>query len=68
VSPFTPLPLASTQPLIDIDAEDNDKEKEEVEDDDAEELPPPPVVRFMSVWKAFNGKEVLPETRLVILD
>ena len=62
VSPFTPLPLVSAQPLIDIDAEDNDEGEEEVEDDDAEEPPPPLVVCFMSMWKAFNGKEVLPGT------
>ena len=62
VSPFTLLPPASTQPLIDIDAEDNDEGEEEVEDDNAEEPPPPAVVRFMSIWKALNGKEVLPGT------
>ena len=54
VSLFTPLPPLSAQPLIDIDAEDNDEGEEEVEDDDAEEplpplLPLPPVVRFMSI-------------------
>jgi hypothetical protein len=49
VSPFTPSPLASAQPLIDIDAEDNNKGEEEVEDDDAEEPPPPAVVRFISI-------------------
>ena len=50
VLPFTLLPPASAQPLIDIDAEDNDKGEEEVEDDDAEEPPPLlPVVRFISV-------------------
>ena len=60
-----PLPLLSAQPLIDIDAEDNDEGEEEVEDDNVEEPPPPPlllVVRFMSIWKAFNGKEALPKT------
>ena len=66
VLPFTLLPPASAQPLIE-DAEDNDEGEEEVEDDDVEE-PPPPVVRFMSVWKAFNGKEVLPGTCLAMLD
>ena len=68
MSPFTPLPLASAQPIIDIDAEDNDEGEEEVEDDDAEEPPPPAVVRFMSMWKALNGKEVLPGTRSAMLD
>jgi len=62
VSPFTPSPPASAQPLIDTDAEDNDEGEEEVEDDDAEEPPPPPVVRFISIWKVFNRKEVLPRT------
>jgi len=53
----------SAQPLIDIDAEDNNKGEEEVEDNNIKEPPPPPpVVRFISVWKAFNRKEVLPRT------
>ena len=59
------LPPASAQPLVDIDAEDNDEEKGEEEDNNIEELElplPPAVVRFMSVWKAFNRKEVLPST------
>ena len=44
-----------------IDIEDNNKGEEEVEDDDAEEPPEPlAVVRFISVWKAFNRKEGLP--------
>jgi len=30
-----------------------------VEDNNVEK-PPPPVVRFISVWKAFNRTEVLP--------
>jgi hypothetical protein len=68
VSPFTPSPPASAQPLIDIDKEDNDEGEEEVEDDNVEEPPPPPVVRFMSVWKAFNRMEVLPGTRSAMLD
>lgn len=69
VSPFTPSPPASAQPPVDIDAEDNDEGEEEVEDDDTEEPPEPPaVVRFMSVWKAFNGKEVLPGSRSAMLD
>ena len=62
MSPFTPSPLASAQPLIEIDVEDNNKGEEEVEDNNAEEPPPPPVVRFISMWKAFNRKEVLPRT------
>ena len=62
MSPFTPLPPASAQPIIDIDAEDNNEGEEEVEDDNAEEPPPPAVVRFISMWKALNGKEVLPGT------
>ena len=33
-----------------------------MEDDDAEEPPPPAVVRFISMWKALNRKEVLPRT------
>ena len=50
VSPFTLLPLASAQPPIDIDAEDNNKGEEEVEDNDAEKPPElPAVVRFISV-------------------
>jgi len=61
VSPFTPSPPASAQPLVDTDAEDNNEGEEEVEDDDTEEQPPP-VVRFISIWKAVNGKEVLPGT------
>jgi hypothetical protein len=51
--------------LVDIDAEDNDKEEGEEEDDNIKELEPPSppaVVRFISVWKIFNGKEVLPST------
>ena len=58
------LPL-SAQPLIDTDAEDNDEGEEEVNNNNVEELlapPVPPVVRFMSMWKAFNGKEALPGT------
>jgi hypothetical protein len=56
---FTPLPLVSAQPLIDINAENNDKGEEEVEDDDADKpellLLPPAVVYFMSIWKVFKG-------------
>ena len=68
VLPFTPSPPASAQPLIDIDAEDNDEGEKEVEDNNTEEPPSPPaVVRFISVWKAFNRKEVLPKSQLTIL-
>jgi len=50
MSLFTPLPPASAQPPIDIDAEDNNKGEEEVEDDNMEEpLEPLAVVRFISV-------------------
>jgi hypothetical protein len=59
----SPLPPQSAQ----SNAEDNDEVEEEVEDDDVEELPEEPV-RFMSVWKAVNGKEILPSTRLAMLD
>jgi hypothetical protein len=62
MSPFTPLPLASAQPLIDIDVENNNKGEEEVEDNNIEEPLPPVVVRFISMWKVFNRKEVLPRT------
>jgi hypothetical protein len=69
VLPFTPLPPASTQLLLDIDADNNNKGEDKVEDDDVEEPPsPPPVVRFISIWKAFNRKEVLSRSRLIILD
>ena len=49
VSPFTPLPLVSAQPLIDIDAEDNNKGEEEVKDNNTEELALPLVVHFISI-------------------
>ena len=69
VSLFTLLPLVSAQPLVDIDIKDNDKEEVEVEDDDIEEPPELlAVVRFISIWKAFNKKKVLPRSRLAILD
>jgi len=75
VSLFTPSPPASAQPLININTKDNDegednnKGEKEVEDDDAEEPPSPPaVVRFISVWKAFNKKEVLPRSRSAMLN
>src|SRR5438045_6896489 len=58
----SPLPQ-SAQP----DAEDNDEVEEEVEDDDVEELPVEPV-HFMSVWKAVNGKEILPGTQSAMFD
>jgi len=48
VLPFTLLPPASAQPLIDVDIEDNNK-GEEVEDNNIEELPPLAVVRFISI-------------------
>ena len=38
-----------------------------VEKDGIEELLPPAPVRFMSVWKAVNGKETLPGTRSAVL-
>ena len=61
--PFTLLPTASAEPLIDIDVEDNNEGEDKVEDDDTEEpLEPPAVIRFISMWKAFNRKEVLPRT------
>jgi hypothetical protein len=56
----------SAQPLININAEDNNKREEEVKDNNTEELEPPLlpliVVHFISIWKAFNKKEVLPST------
>jgi hypothetical protein len=42
-------------------------EEEQEDGDDVEELPLPAPVRFMSVWKAVNGKETLPGTRLAVL-
>ena len=57
-----PLPQ-SAQP----DVEDNNEVEEEVEDDNVEELLVE-LVRFMSMWKAVNGKETLPGTRLAMLD
>jgi hypothetical protein len=76
----SPLLLQSAQPdaedndeveveeeVEDDDAEDNDEVEEEVEDDDAEELLAEPV-RFISVWKAVNGKETLPRTQSAMLD
>ena len=33
-----------------------------MEDDNIEEPLPPPVVYFISIWKVFNRKEVLPST------
>jgi hypothetical protein len=60
---LSPLLPQSAQP----NAEDNNEVEEEVEDDDVEELPAEPV-RFMSVWKAVNGKEILPGTRSAMLD
>ena len=60
---FMPSPLVSTQPLVDVNAEDNNEREDEVKDDNAEELLLlPAVVHFISVWKAFNRKEVLPES------
>ena len=54
---------AFTQPLLDVNAEDNDEGEEEVEDNNAEDpLSLLAVVYFISVWKAFNRKEVLPES------
>ena len=51
------------QPSINIDAENNDKGEEEVKDNDAKKPPEPPmVICFISVWKAFNEKEVLPKS------
>ena len=59
----------SAQPLIDIDAEDNNKGEDEVEDNNAEEPPEPlVVVHFISMWKAFNRKEALPRSCLAILN
>ena len=49
VSLFMPLLPASAQPLIDINAEDNNKGEEEVKDNNAEELLLPLVVRFISI-------------------
>src|SRR5271170_8093361 len=64
VSTVSPTPPRSAQPNI----EDEDEvEEEQEEDDDVEELPPPAPVRFMSVWKAVNGKETLPGTRSAVL-
>jgi hypothetical protein len=44
-----------------------EEQEEEDDDDDVEELPPPAAVRFMSVWKAVNGKETLPGIGSVVL-
>ena len=69
MSPFILLLPASAQPLIDIDIENNNKGEEEVEDNNTKEPPPPPaVVWFISVWKVFNRKEVLPRICIVMLD
>ena len=57
------LPLVFAQSLVDINIKNNDEEKEEVEDDDIDELLKLlAVVYFISVWKAFNKKEVLPKS------
>ena len=67
----TPIELFTSSPPLpqsaQPDAEDNDEVEEEVEDDDVEELPVEPV-RFMSVWKAVNGKEILPGTQSAMFD
>ena len=69
VSLFMPSLLVFTQPLLDVDVEDNDKGEEKVKDNDTKELLLPlAVVCFMSVWKAFNGKEVLPGNQSAMLD
>jgi len=39
----------SAQPLIDIDAGDNNKREKEVEGNDAEKPPPLAVVKFISI-------------------
>ena len=59
------LPLVSAQPLIDIDAEDNNKEESKIEDNNIKKLElllPLTVIYFISMKKAFNKKEVLPST------
>ena len=67
----TPIELFTSSPPLpqsaQPDAEDNDEVEDEVEDDDVEELPVEPV-RFMSVWKAVNGKEILPGTQSAMFD
>lgn len=67
-SSIEPLTLSSSPPpqSAQLDAEDNDEVEEEEEDDDIE-LPLAPV-RFMSMWKAVNGKETLPGTQSAMLD
>ncbi len=45
---------------MDTDVKDNNEGEEDIEDDDVDEPPSPlPVICFISVWKAFNEKEVL---------
>jgi hypothetical protein len=55
-----------------LEAEDEDKDGEvivEAEDDDAN-TPPPPLIRFTSVWKAVTagGREVLPSTKSAVFN
>ncbi len=49
ILPFMLLLLVFTQPLININIKDNNKGEEEVEDNNIKKLPPPLVVRFISI-------------------
>jgi len=50
ISPFTPSPPASAQPLVNINIKDNNEGKKKVEDDDTEEpLKPLAVIYFINI-------------------
>jgi len=66
ILPQSAQPNTEEEEDEDEDEEEEEEEQEQEQDDTNEQLPLAPV-RFMSVWKAVNGKETLPGTQSAVL-